>query len=65
MESEVVNSALQFTVAQERRAAVRTLAKHAADTAELALFLDMLDLRDPDDHRPGQDMSLQSFNIML
>ncbi|OKK17292.1 hypothetical protein AMK16_20710 [Streptomyces sp. CB00455] len=48
---------------QARRAARRTVASHARDGAELAVFLGMLDLRPEIDHLPrGVDEDLSSFN---
>ncbi|MGW0363847.1 hypothetical protein [Streptomyces sp. NPDC002990] len=47
----------------ERRAARQTVARHARGAAELAVFLDMLDLEPDVDHLyRGVDADLRGFN---
>ncbi|MGW0391272.1 hypothetical protein ACWDYJ_10280 [Streptomyces sp. NPDC003042] len=47
----------------DRHAARRTVARHAEDVAELAVLLDMLDLRPDVDHLyRGVDADLRGFN---
>ncbi|MFF4321147.1 hypothetical protein [Streptomyces sp. NPDC001568] len=65
MDHDLEESPVPLTASQERLAATRTLAAHAADAAELAGFLDMLDLQDPDSRRPNPAKALQAFNIPL